>query len=224
MLFFTQGKVNWKYILIIVLLLLVITGLFIFWPKQKQKEEKQDLESQVQSIVAKFDLNEPRSFYSVSEVAELGEEIIPDLKEMAESDSLYDQWTAVITLSTLLRKNPELKGKIIPTLEQGLKNKNSTLRMLSAAQLLSFGEKRGVPILISNLGSEEITIFSDPPHLIAEQSNLYLKHFTGQDFGFDYNKLENGREEVIQDWQQWWSENKEVLLWNEDKGIFEISD
>ncbi|MFO7773024.1 MAG: hypothetical protein R6V59_03650 [Dehalococcoidia bacterium] len=189
----------------IVSIIVIVGGFLSCLPE----EESEDLEKQIQSVVAGFDFNNPRSFHSVAEIADLGEDTIPIVKEMANSDSLFDRWAAIIALSTLLRKNQNLREEILPVFEKVLEDENENLRLVAGAELVSLGDKEGIPTLISLLESERITSFGNPEPL-GYRSNICLKHYTGQNFS-----TKNG-------WQGWWDSNKDSLFWNSQTEMFEV--
>jgi len=209
-----------KLILWPAVFIIIVGSIFIFWLNYK---ETNATKKRIRSLIANFNSHNPRSFYSVSEIAEIGEKTLPYLQEMIKSNSLEERWAAVISLSTLLRKNPQLENTILPLLKQILKDKNATLKMLAAAQLLSFGEKNGIPVLISSLKSKEITIFSDPPLPVAMRANQFLRHYTGQEFGYQYDSSAEDKEQIVNRWQKWWNNNKKLLLFNKEEGIFQTT-
>ncbi|MBZ9572477.1 HEAT repeat domain-containing protein [Patescibacteria group bacterium] len=191
----------------LIIILIIVGGIIWWWAYKRPKEA---IKSQINSVIAGFDFNNPQSFYSVSEISEIGKEAIPILQEMINSDSISERWAAIISLPGILRDNEDLKDTIIPSLKQRIDDEDDTLKMLVGAQLVSFGEKEGIPVLISCLGSEEITHFGAPPELVKERSLLYLQNYTDFD----------GK--TIQEWQQFWENNKNQFSWNENKEIFEV--
>jgi len=197
------------------LLIIGIIGLTIFFVtagaifRSIHQKPVETIEERINSIIDGFDFNNPQSFYAVSEIPKMGKETLPYLREMINSESIYERWAAVLSLSALLRENPDLKNDILPSLKKVLEDKNDTLKMLAGAQLLFFGRKEGIPVLISLLNSDKITHIGTP-ELIKERSLLYLRHYI--DF----------KGNTLQEWQKFWQDNEEMLFWNENNKIFEI--
>ncbi len=184
---------TYKFLLPAVAALVLAVVLFIFWLGSES-----DTEARIEEILAEFDASNPRSFYLVSGITDLGKAAVPVLEEMAESGSLYERWAAYVSLPTLLREKAVLEKEVLPVLRKDLEDNDPSLRLLASAQLVSFGEKETIPVLISLLDSEKVTLFSDPPQLVGEQANLYLKHFTGQAVLSSFKSLRKVVEEQVE--------------------------
>lgn len=197
-----------EIILIILFILLLCFGAWNYF-FQKPKEET-TIKDQIFSIIAGFDFSDPESFTAVSEINDLGEESVPVLQELIKSESISNRWAAIILLPRFVENNPELKPTVVNSLQETVDDENDTLRMLTGAQLLSLGEKQGIPILMSCLSSTEATHFGEPPELVKERSLFYLQYYT------------KSERETEKGWQDWWEQRKEKLVWNEEKEIFEI--
>jgi len=195
----------------LIITILLIAG-FIFLAAQGLKKPAKAIKDQIHSVIAGLDLDNLQSLNKIYELAELGEEAIPELQEIIEQGSISEKGLAIIALSSFLEEKPDLKNNILPILKQALVDENDDVKMLAAGQLISFGEKDSFPVLISLLEVEKTTIFSESAKPIKEQSLEYLQKFTNYDG------------QTPQEWQNWWEENQDSLFWNEKQEIFQIKE
>ncbi len=200
-----------KIISFIIFILIGLSVIFVWKNSQKPQIEEESVRDQIFSIISDFNFNDPKSFYSISDIGDLGgEETLVVLQELIKSKSVSDRWAAIVLLPKILKNNDSFKEEVFSSLRYGLNDENDTLKMLTGAQLISLGEKDGLPALISSLNSNKTTHFGEPPELVKDRSLIYLHHYT------NYNG------EVFDEWQKWWDNNKELLFWNESLEIFEI--
>ncbi|PIZ56892.1 hypothetical protein COY23_02265 [bacterium (Candidatus Torokbacteria) CG_4_10_14_0_2_um_filter_35_8] len=212
------SKKNKAIIAIVFVILIIGFGIFAWW---KAKEKPKTPDEVFDSVLASFNSKDPKSFENVYQISDIGEQALPRLTSMIESNSIYERWVAIVCLSTLLRNNQDLKDQIIPELEKALDDKNDYLKMLSAAELCSFGEIKGLPVLITSLKSDEISIFSDPPSPVSLRANMHLEQYTGKDFDYEYDDKDK-REDAVEGWEGWWKKNKDSLVWDGEKDLFEV--
>ncbi len=199
-----------KVIFFIIFILIVLSVIFVWQKSQKPQIEEESVRDQIFSVISDFDFNDPKSFYSISDIGDLGgEETLIVLQDLIKSKSVSERWAAIVLLPKILGNNNSLKEEVLSSLKYGLKDENDTLKMLAGAQLISLGEKEGLPALISSLNSKETTHFGEPPELVKDRSLIYLRHYTSYD----------GK--VFDEWQKWWDNNKDLLFWNESLEIFE---
>ncbi len=199
-----------KIIFFIIFILLTFSVFFVWQKSQKPQIEEESVRDQIFSVISDFDFNDPKSFYSIADIEDLGgEETLIVLQDLIKSKSVSERWAAIVLLPKILKNNDLLREEVISNLRYGLNDENDTLKMLASAQLLSLGEKDGLPVLISSLNSEETTHFGEPPELVKDRSLIYLRHYT------NYNG------ETFDEWQEWWNNKKELLFWNESLEIFE---
>ena len=185
---------------------------FAFMATQGLKKQAPTIRDQIRSILSGPDFKTLENLYNVYKIAEFGEESIPELKELLNSDVILERWAAIVSLTSLLKENPTLEENIMPSLRQALEDENDTIKMFTAYQLLSLGKKDGFPVLISLLESEETAFLSDPPEQIKDRSFLFLQGFT------EYNG------QTQQEWQEWWKKNKDYLFWDKERSIFKITE
>lgn len=193
-----------KKIGISLLAILVIVIIFVIWNSNKT-------ERKILSIVNNFDFNNPESVNSISEISKLREKAIPALQDLINSQSSSERYVSVIAMSGILTDNENLSKTITSILKQNKDEKDDNLRMLVGVTLLSFGEKEGIPILISCLDSKENVRFSEPPELVKERSLAYLVQYT------DYDGVNR------QKWENWWVHNRSFICWDRSKKIFELN-
>ena len=199
-----------KIIFFIIFILLTFSVFFVWQKSQKPQIEEESVRDQIFSVISDFDFNDPKSFYSIADIEDLGgEETLIVLQDLIKSKSVSERWAAIVLLPKILKNNDLLREEVISNLRYGLNDENDTLKMLASAQLLSLGEKDGLPVLISSLNSEETTHFGEPPELVKDRSLIYLRHYT------NYNG------ETFDEWQEWWNNKKELLFWSESLEIFE---
>ena len=162
--------------------------------------------------VKKLDFSNSQSSYVVlvSKITNLGEGAIPVLVRLIKSESTIERWTAIVSLSNILKEKEDLTDTIIPIFKQSIDDKDDNLRMLIGAELISWGEIEGIPILISCLNSEEAIYFSQPQELVKEGARGYLMEYTDYD-GINFQK-----------WQNWWGNNQGLILWSESEKSFEL--
>ncbi|MBD3207854.1 MAG: hypothetical protein GF370_00140 [Candidatus Nealsonbacteria bacterium] len=199
-----------EIILIGFFLLIVVFGIWRVFLDQPEEEKEKTVKEQIFSIIAGFDFSDPQSFTTVSEIDSLGEQSVPVLQELLNSNSLSDRWAAIILLPRFAKNNEDLRPGVIEGLQKTVDDENDTLRMLTGAQLLSLGEKQGIPVLISCLDSTAATHFGEPPELVKDRSLFYLRHYAPF------------QGKTVQEWQAWWETNQERIAWNEEKEVFEI--
>ncbi len=202
---------SFKSIEAVLAFLLMIAVVFGVWHSRETKPEEETVKDKIFSVLAGFDFRDPESFSSVSQIEELGEKTVPVLQGLLDSDSISERWAAVILLPRFAAQNEELVPSVVSGLTKTLDDHDDTLRMLSAVQLASLGEKDGIRVLIESLSSEETTHFGEPPELVRERALIYLQHYT------DFNGTS------LSAWESWWQENQTGLFWNAEKKVFETN-
>jgi HEAT repeat protein len=202
---------SFKPIEVILALLLITAVIFGIWHSRRAKPAEETVKDKIFSVLAGFDFRDPQSFSSISQIEELGEKTVPVLQDLLESESISERWAAIILLPRFAAQNEELVPDVVAGLKETLDDSDATLRMLSAVQLASLGEKEGIRVLIDSLSSEESTHFGSPPELIRERALVYLRYYTGFE----------GASQA--EWQAWWQENQADLFWNKKLGVFEIN-
>ncbi len=192
--------------------LVLLLIIFIYCEPNKYKiPQEEPIKDEIFSIISTIDLKDPKNFYSIPEIEKLGEKHISILQELIESKSVSERWAAVVLLPIVLRENKKATNEIvIPALKKRIGEENDSLRMLVGAQLVSLGEKEGLKVLISCLDSERPTNFGQSLEFVKDRALVYLQYYT------------NYKGKTIKEWQKWWEENKDFLLWNKEKQIFEI--
>jgi hypothetical protein len=198
-----------KLILLIVVVFIMASGIFILWESKEPKIEG-TVKDKIFSVIAEFNLSNPENFYSVAKIEEFGDNTLYILQDLIKSKSTPERWAAVVLLPKLLKNDENLRNDIISTLKETVDDKDDNLRMLTGIQLVFYGEKEGIPVLISCLDSEETTHFGQPPELIKESTLDYLRNYT------NYNG------ETSEEWRAWWEKNKDYLSWNGNKELFEV--
>ncbi|NQV90075.1 HEAT repeat domain-containing protein [Candidatus Uhrbacteria bacterium] len=89
-----------------------------------------------------------------------------------------------------------------PYLVPLLSHDDVLLRTVVAGRLIGWGEMASIPVLIESLDSDLMLPYADPPRRLSELAQEALPYYTKQDY--------ISRNE----WQQWWSQVKEQLIWN----------
>lgn len=91
--------------------------------------------------------------------------------------------------------------KAIPYLQQRAKDKNATVRLEIARQLLFLGDYSQVATLIEGLDSDNTRV-----RFLAYEA---LRSTTGKDYGYDFRVAsQEGRAESVAKWNTWWTEQK----------------
>lgn len=143
----------------------------------------------------------------LEKMVELGVEAIPYLAKKLDSADQSDRWAAVMSLSAIGR-HLGVKEKVLPDLLRALEDDDITVRVMAAELVVAFGEKDGIPVLIAALDSNEKLRPSEPPTPVTSKSLEVLKLYTTQTF-FER-----------QEWQNWWDQNKDSLVWVNDEEKF----
>lgn len=92
--------------------------------------------------------------------------------------------------------------KAIPYLQRHATDKNSTVRLEVARQLLFLGDYSQVGALVAGLDSDNTRV-----RFLSYEA---LRSTTGKDFGYDFRVAsKEGRSEAVGQWGQWWEEQKQ---------------
>ena len=182
-------------------------------PKEKVTLPKETVDEstkkKINEIINKYDGIHPFTF-DLDGIIAIGEPAIPVLAEMLENDSADVRWAAVIGLGAL-GYELNLSEKVLPHLKKALEDDDVNVRVRSAEFVMAFGDKSGIPVMIDALDSDNMVHPTDLPTPIPNQVVFVLGMYTGQEFSV----LEK------EEWQDWWSENKDTLEWNKENGKFE---
>ncbi len=147
------------------------------------------------------------------------QEYLPQLKKVyvSEIDSIA-KWMAAVTLARmgdksgydLLKKWAEIDAKTQDFLWR---------KIVSSSALIMLGEKWPVPTILSRLNNTEA--YPTYQAMVIDT----LQKVTGVSLGFDreswYLLPGDRRVEIIGKWIDWWKKNKDKLIWNQDKQMFE---
>lgn len=181
------------------------------------------IESKINEVVNNFDGNDPRTYSSIEDVIKIGPDAIPNLETLILSGYVEERWLAVVSLSGIARENPGLTYRITNILKGTLHDNNDTIKLITAAELISLGEKEGVPVLIELLAADSITLFIDPPNYTAVRANEYLRHGVQTDVDFDFFSTNELKQKQIVSWKEWWDTNRDDLIWDGSKGVFTLA-
>lgn len=135
------------------------------------------------------------------------EELLQSLMWLAQTG----EQTIPALLTGLHHENPKVRSscawvlgrigdrRVIPDLQQVMKDDEATVRMEAARTLVSLGDLNWSPTLIEGLDSDR----KEVRYLCHEA----LKASTGHDFGYDHlNESKDQMMVSVLRWRQWWSE------------------
>jgi len=171
----------------------------------------------VSNIVDSFDEEDPDSYDNVENIVDLGESAVPEVLVLLDSEDLTERWAAVYALSRVSHDADDAKKKdILVALRKAFDDDDPTIRQTAAGTAVGLGETDGFPILIDYLRSDYSRLLSAPPRSMSSYSIRVLRYYAGKDFGYDLHVSMNQREVSIKKWENWWSENKDNLVWVPD--------
>jgi|GEM_PF-5297018 len=166
------------------------------------------------ALIDDFEMDDYDSMDNLDDIIAKGEAAIPPLKEELKSEDPDRRWGATYAIGGIgFELDPDERDKVIPALKDGFDDEDPRLRQLSAGLAASFGDKSGLPILIEYLDDEELTFYAEPPEPYYVYSITVLRHYTGQDFGYDMEASAEENAEAIGKWWGWWNTNGESLSW-----------
>lgn len=189
-----------KKLEICAVVIMIVAGIFSFQNYRKNK--------MIETTISNFNLNNIQNLASLLKIIDLVD--VSSWIDMANNESISDRWAGIYSLFELLKKDESLKETLIPIFKEHKESEDDNIRMLAGAGLVHSGEKEGILVLISCLESEEVVYFSQPPESLKEEARSYLKEYT------DYDGINFGK------WQNWWQNNQDKILWNENIGSFEL--
>ncbi|MFC2163076.1 HEAT repeat domain-containing protein [Candidatus Altiarchaeota archaeon] len=170
-------------------------------------------------VIDNLDENDPVSIAKVEDLVELGEPAVPMLKEKLADDDVVTRWAASYALSNIGPTSSQAtQENLIPDLVNAYDDDEDTISVTAAATAVGMGEKSGFPILIRSLRNDDSLIFIEPRRSISAYALHVLRAYTGQEFGYDLHTPLSEREKAINDWEAWWAQNKDKLVWAPDMG------
>jgi len=168
----------------------------------------------VESVLESYNENDSSSFDNVNLL--LGTDV-DDVLPLLESNESIVQWTALYVLSNIAYKaDAEKQEEVKERLGPYLYGDEPSFRLMAAITLVTMEDKAGIPILIELLDDESYFMLSEPPALICQYSNYMLTRYTEKDFGFSCMPGHIDAE-AREEWEIWWGENHEGLVWDEEK-------
>jgi len=161
----------------------------------------------VSDVVAGFDgLN--ISSLDLDRIAEHGAGSIPACAGMLLDAERTVRWSGVMALSALGHET----GAVLPALlalRVALFDPDVSVRVTAAELVMSFGDRSGIPILISALSCPGMLHPSEPPLPVCTQALDILREYTGHSY------------EDPSEWQSWWEANGDQLAWDGDNEKFQ---
>lgn len=183
-----------------IVILVSIIVFFVFWPKSGLAPTEPKTPKQVVAeTVGSFDPDDPMSFSEIQKIIDLGEGAIDPLLDRVYSNSVIDQWTAIVGLSALRRDMDQQEG-VAQVIRNMYESEYPTIRLYAAASNAEYGDLSGVPVLLEGLESDEVMSYMKPPTPCAVFANQVLMRISEEDFGFDQDK-----QEAITKWKRWWT-------------------
>jgi len=178
-------------------------------PSDTQTRDKVD------GIVTSFNQADPDSFNRVEEIVDIGEPAIPVLLEMLDDKDLSKRWAAIYALSRIVYDvDEERRREVLPSIRDAFNDPNPTIRQTAAGTAVAIGDKDGIPILIEYLRSDDSRLLAGERVSLSSYSIQVLRHYTHQDFGYDLQKSMGEREDSIKQWESWWDQNRDTLVWD----------
>jgi len=149
---------------------------------------------------------------TLEKLSALGEIAIPALTKQIDSPISKNRYIAYRAVAILADKvSPEKRKELLDILKKGLTDSEPVLRLTNSLLLLSFGEKDGIPIMITGFDYKDLIMDTEPPIMADSFAQIILNLYTNEVVAD--NKLA---------WQDWWDKNKENIIWDEQQKKFII--
>lgn len=87
-------------------------------------------------------------------------------------------------------------------------------QVLAATGLAATGDKRGLPVLVAELGDASWLSYRDPPEQVWQLARLALLELARQDFGLAHATTVRAARAAQQAWTRWWQTNGASLRWD----------
>ncbi len=192
----------YKTFFFILLAIVIVVALYVVFFKIQPFKPKvsEEVMNKTSNIIENFDGININTL-DLDELTKLEEAGIYALAEIYknENSTSEQRWAAITGLSAIGHKH-NLTEKVLPYLEEALNDSDVNVRVTAASLVLSHGSTKGIPILIAELGNENVLKPSEPLVPIKSYCAETLTIYTNQNYGV--NKEE---------WQSWWNENKETF-------------
>ena len=178
-------------------------------------------EQQVNDVISKLDENNPESIASVEELVGLGEPAVPALKEKLDDKNVVTRWASAYALSNIGPiSSQKTKSALVDDLKKAYSDEEDTISVTAAATAVGIGEKSGFPILIAALRNDDGLMLIEPRRSISSYAIQVLRGYTGQEYGYDLHTPLSERAQAINEWENWYAQNKDKLVWDQNMGEY----
>lgn len=135
-----------------------------------------------------------------------------------EAESFPVRFAATYALAETAEAEQALEALQDLTLDESV-----SIRVLAAEGLIVRGEPAGIPVLIEALDERAPLIYSQPPFVAWEYAHRLLIEYTMEEFDLRQVNTFEQAAAAQADWQSWWEENGEDIVWDEEQFIFRRS-
>jgi len=164
------------------------------------------IKEQVNTCLDAFDGTNFNSL-DLDRMVQIGTDAIEILREKIESPQESTRWAAVMALAAIGHQLGE-RDQVLPYIQKAMEDASISVRVTAAEVITSFGDKRGILVLIDALDSDQVLRPSEPTTPIATQVLSILKVYIGKDFQMESK------------WRAWWENNRDKIKWDSESETF----
>lgn len=171
------------------------------------KEELSERENDLLNFIELMQIVKGPEYHRLCKkiVNDYGVEALPMLSEHTSSNSTLIRIGCIFCMGEIYREqNPNAVLKYRPVIASRLQDQSPKVQMEAASVLCEMKDYRGVPILISALRAKEPYVRKIAKRVLFSSFNLT--------FSYDHNDPLEDREKRVDQWEEWWSQNKDKLI------------
>jgi hypothetical protein len=133
---------------------------------------------------------------------------------------LHDKDTNVAFASFYALTETATAGPSDAALDSFLTSSDLNERLPAAGALVSRGQKEGIPVLITALGSTKAIAWFDPPMEGWQYARFVLTTFTNKDLGLAKARERPETRRTEPTWARWYAQRGNGLSWDPSKRKF----